>query len=195
MELGRMTEARSTLEMSLGYPRVHVRLRCYSNLAILHYESMNYSLAADAAKAVLSMNRSYESKELNRLGIAILGLVSVELKDWSLARDCYESLCAHRGATTAFEDTSYSTMFLARVALQEGGYVEGLTRLRQEAERVHHTHKLASLRLKLEASRILAGIDEDRAFAEASEVAADAATLTAEHLRRRAIAVSGSLRQ
>jgi tetratricopeptide (TPR) repeat protein len=194
MEMGRFAEARAMLEMSLGYPSVHVRLRCYSNLAILHYELGNHNLAIDAAKAVGSMNTSYKSKELNRLALSILGLSSAATGDWIAAGRCSTSLQEAAGTRSAFEDTSYSALLMARVASHSGDVSGALAKLQLESDRIRPTHRLASLRLMLEAGRMLIGMDDDKAFATISAVAEEAASLSADHLKQRAVTLRQSLR-
>jgi tetratricopeptide (TPR) repeat protein/DNA-binding SARP family transcriptional activator len=193
-EAGMFQAARALLEKALTSNSIHVRIRAYTNLAIVHYEMGLDSLAIDAAEAGLSMNELYKSAELERIGLSVLGLAALRNDSRHTANECYRRLSEHDPDQGTFEDPSYTVMFSAEYVAAAGDAAQAFNLLEKASARVASSHTLASLRIQLVAARFAAKTDRDRAYNIAGHVALKAEALSASHLAVRAADLKRSLR-
>jgi DNA-binding SARP family transcriptional activator len=184
MEAGELSKARLSLEKAVTSTNVHFRIRCYTNLSILHYEEGDFTLSAQAAQAVLSMNASYESPSLGSTSCAILGLIALRRRDYDAARSYAQSINQH--LWSSLDDASYTAIFLSKLLIVSGQEPEAVLLLTDTINHTRARDVLCTMRLECEKARLLTRSRSDAAFRLARTVEGRARTLGAYLIESRA---------
>lgn len=184
MEAGEMSGSRHSLEKAATTTNPHFRIRCYTNLAMLHYEEGNLPLAAQAAEAVLSMNAAYRSPSLESTGRALLGLISLRQGNHEAARTHASSIDGHEWYSLS--DASYPATLLSRIMQLEGRKDAALQLIAKTIERTKHRDVLCAMRLQCEQANMLIHAESDAAYRIARSVERRASEGGAYHLECRA---------
>ena len=192
MEAGEMSDARHSLEKAATSTNPHFRIRCYTNLAMLHYEERNLPLAAQAAEAVLSMNASYRSPSLESTGRALLGLISLRQGQDEAART-HASLINGQ-EWYSLSDASYPATLLSRIMHLDGRQEDALHLISKTIDCTKHRDVLCTLRLECEQASLLIHVDPDAAYRVARSVERRASEGGAFHIERRAREILTQLR-
>ncbi|MBR9989141.1 MAG: hypothetical protein KFH98_05255, partial [Gemmatimonadetes bacterium] len=184
MEAGEPSVARHSLEKAATATNVHFRIRCYTNLAILHYEEGDVRLAVQAAESVLSMNASYQSPSLGSTSYAILGLVALAQHDFEGAKMYRASI--NDQSWHSLDDASYTAIFLSRLLVLAGKESEALMVLDDTVSNTRARNVLCTLRLEVEKAGQLVRSQPDTAYRLAKHIEQEAEALGAKRLLVRA---------
>src|SRR5690606_6731482 len=168
LEADELGAAKSSLEKAATTANVHFRIRCYTNLAIMHYEAGDAALARKAAEAVLSMNSAYQSQSVGNISYAIIGLLALTDHDDDTANECYEAIAAQ--PWTPFDDVSYPAIFLGRMLEASGNSMEALSLFDRTIASTRARDTLCTFRIECERARLLASSNTDRAYAVARRI-------------------------
>jgi tetratricopeptide (TPR) repeat protein len=174
LEQGEFQKALENFERVVTAPNIHHQIRAYANLAILHYEQQNWTLASQAADAVHTANSKYKSQLFRDLSAAIHGLVALKTNDDASVHHFGQRLDSAEPRCQPDEDV-YIVAFMARFSVRNGRYAAAMTTIDQALAWTSSRNRPAHLRLLCEKAEVLRDIFPDGAYALAKQAATEAA--------------------